>query len=185
MFVPLKRAMEQPESMSTFTLETEIEASKDEVWALLADFGGIHKYMSRIIHARLLTDESEGIGVTRHCDLEGKPGKNFMVERVTAWDEGKLLRFSIDKSNAPMSAANVSWRLTSTGSGTRLMADFEYQPKFGPLGWVMDKMMMRRMMKANLTGGLSEIKAVLESGQFEVTDSAVGPAPTVVAGEEA
>lgn len=158
--------------MSAFTINITINAPAKDVWAVLSDFGGIHNYMSGIVDVRLLTSEGQDVGAVRHCDLEGKPGKNFMVERVTTWEPGKRLAFAIDRSNAPMAAATVTWDLVDQGAQTELRVNFEYEPKYGPMGWLMDKMMMRRMMRNNLSGGLSEIKEGIEAGHFPVKPAA-------------
>jgi len=50
-------------------------------------------------------------------------------------------------------------RLTPDGSGARLSMALEYTPKFGPLGKVLDLVMLRRMMRKNMCGvvkGLGE-----------------------------
>ena len=69
--------------MSTFATETKINAPVSEVWAALADIGGIYRWNPGVQGSHVTTEQAEGVGACRRCDLGGK---NYLDEKVVKWD---------------------------------------------------------------------------------------------------
>lgn len=153
--------------MSNIKLEFKSPASPEFVWALLSDFAHIDFFNPNLLSSHLMPGSPpRGIGTVRQCNL--KDGKNYIRERVTAWDEGKSYAIDIYEGTMPVKDAYTTLGLEpSMGGGSRLYMDFHYTPKFGPLGFVMDKVMLNRMMRGmliKLLEGLSQ-KAALRDQQ--------------------
>ena len=105
-FAPIEQRFEPSVQTRAVHDAIEIEASAEAVWREIrevppiqpAELDGSFAYrigFPRPIEARL---EGEGVGAVRHATFEG--GVTF-VERVTAWDEGQALGFTIDASAVP------------------------------------------------------------------------------------
>ena len=103
---PIESRAPDPVRTRTVADRIEIVADADAVWAEIrevapirpSELGGSLAYrlgFPRPIEARL---EGEGVGAVRYATFEG--GVTF-VERVTEWDEGRSLAFTIDASAIP------------------------------------------------------------------------------------
>ena len=58
-----------------------IDAAPDEVWAALADFGSLSVWADFVDHSSLLTEQTEGIGMTRRIQM----GRATVVETSTPY----------------------------------------------------------------------------------------------------
>lgn len=72
-------------------VERTVPLPRAELFARLADFGGIGKYMGDAVEK--VETRGEGIGVVRSVTVKGVPGA--MDERLEALVEGRLLSYSI------------------------------------------------------------------------------------------
>ena len=59
--------------MTTLTREVRINAPKEKVWDILADFGNIYLFNPGVPKSYLTSDQQVGVGTTRHCDVAGGP----------------------------------------------------------------------------------------------------------------
>lgn len=144
-------------TMLRFTQQTA--ASSSTVWDLLADFENIDFFNPNLSRSFLLTKDAEiGVGTKRQCDLSD--GKNFIQEEILEWQPGEY--YLIDIYNGTMPVKNAKTKLgviPSAQGGSQVYMEFSYDPKFGPIGKVMDILMMRRMMSGLLqkvVDGLAE-----------------------------
>lgn len=146
--------------MARIQRETLIDAGPEAVWAVLADYGGVDKWMPSVTHAVITTGEA-GVGCERACDIQGM-GK--VHERVLVWDENE--RFVVELAPmGPMKSAQSDWRLTPAGAGTRVTAAMDVTMRFGPIGVLMAKTVAGRQMGKQLEVGLSGLKAYVERGE--------------------
>ena len=153
--------------MSNIKVEFKSPASPESVWDLMSDFANIDFFNPNLASSHLMPGSpAHGIGTVRQCNLID--GKNYIRERVTAWNEGQSYTIDIYEGTMPVKDAHTTLGLEPQADGsTRLYMDFHYQPKFGLAGLLMDKVMLNRMMRGmlmKLLHGLSE-KATLRDGQ--------------------
>lgn len=141
--------------------EIRIAAPLEKVWAVLADLEAVQHYNSGVKHAKYISPMREGVGASRHCDL--KP-KGWVKERIIAWEPQKAVAMELYESQWPL--AFMRWRtaLTPDGAGTRVSQQMEYQVKFGPLGALLDKLVMRRKLDQTLTEVFGSLKRFIETG---------------------
>ena len=117
--------------MSSFEVETTIEAPVDEVWRVLADVGAIDRWNPGVRSSHTTTGQATGLGAARHCVLGGK---NYLKEEVVVWEPGGRLTMRITDTNLPFHAADIRFALWSEGDTTRVSVSPDYRLRYGGLG---------------------------------------------------
>lgn len=139
----------------------KIAAPVEKVWAVLADLEAVQHYNSGVKNSKYISTAREGVGASRHCDL--KP-KGWVKERVIAWEPQKAVAMELYESQWPLKF--MRWRtvLTPDGAGTRVSQQMEYQVKFGLIGTLLDKLVMRRKLDQTLAKLFVSLKQFVETG---------------------
>ena len=142
--------------------DIHIAAPLEKVWAVLADLEAVQHYNSGVKYTRYISAVREGIGASRRCDL--KP-KGWVKERVIAWEPQNALTMELYESQWPLEF--MRWRtvLTPDGAGTRVSQKMDYQVKFGLLGALLDKLVMRRKLDQTLAEVFVGLKRFVETGE--------------------
>lgn len=94
--------------------ELRIARSPAEVWAVLADFGGISRWAPNVDHSCLVTEQGEGLGAVRRIQT----GRNTVLERVVEWEPEHRLGYAIDGLPPVIRSVTNTWQLAGTGSAT-------------------------------------------------------------------
>ncbi len=130
----------------TAKVSMRINLSSSDLWKALSQFDQIHLFHPMVSEASLLSQSNQGVGAKRRCDFYDK---SSLVEEIKEWVEGKSYTVKLSEITAmPIKEADATISLESLYSEITL-ASFEmrFTPKFGPLGWMMGKLMMQPMMK--------------------------------------
>ena len=154
--------------MTTLTREVRINAPKEKVWGILADFGNIYLFNPGVPRPYLTSDQQHGVGTTRPCDLAGGPIQNASVEeRIIAWNEGESMQIEIyaGTKTPPFKKAAASISVREDNGGTLVTGTLAYSLKFGPVGYLMDKLMVASQFDKAWTGVLAGLKHYSEAGQ--------------------
>ena len=146
--------------MTVLHHEVDIAASPEQVWAVLADLPGVRHYNPTVLDSRLISALTEGVGAMRECDL--KP-KGLIKERVFLWEPKTTIGLEVAESDYPLIYMRWRTHLAAHNGGTRMSQDTEYKVKFGPLGQLMDLLMMRRMLNKTLTEIFAGLKQYIET----------------------
>jgi ligand-binding SRPBCC domain-containing protein len=133
--------------MSIVRHDLKATCPPEKVWALLSDLVAVPSYNSQVRAVRLRGGQVQGIGAERECDLAPK-GK--VVERVTVWEDGRALGLEVVESDWPIRHMRWVTRVAPDTGGTRVTQELDYQVKFGPLGWALDQLIMKRMLERNV-----------------------------------
>jgi Polyketide cyclase / dehydrase and lipid transport len=133
--------------MTTIRHEIDAPCPPERVWALLADLEAVQTYNPGVRLATIRGVQRTGVGATRVCEL--KPSGR-VVERVTHWEEGRALGLEVAESDWPIRFMRWVTRVEPKAAGTRISQDLEYQVKFGPVGWLLDRLAMERKLRASL-----------------------------------
>ena len=137
-----------------FEVYETIEAPVVRVWEALADIGSISRWNPGVSDSRLLTDTDTGVGSARHCDLGGR---NYLRESVFEFVPHERLTMRVDETNLPFATIDIRFRLVDRDGRTDLTVSPIYRMKYGVLGFIADRLLVRRMytkgMQA-LAGGL-------------------------------
>lgn len=135
--------------MTTIDHEIHAACSPERVWALLADLEAVQRYNPGVRSAAIEGSQRSGIGAMRSCDLVPK---GRVVERVTHWEDGRALGLEVAESDWPIHFMRWVTRLEPASNGTRITQRLEYQVKLGPIGWLLDRLVMKRKLTSTLDG---------------------------------
>ena len=148
--------------MTVLENSIRIKASPDSVWSVLGKLDALHEYDPGVTKASILEGASVGVGAARQCDLA--PGGWFR-ERVTAWRPAKSVSFELFECTLPVKSLRHTYTLDQEGDETVVHQRMEYELKFGPVGRVMDALLVRKKWNAGIRGFFDGLKAYVESGR--------------------
>lgn len=100
-----------------------IDASRDQVWTVLADIGAISNWASPVLSSEV--DGEPGEGATRHCTLADGAR---IDERFVAWEEQELQRYEAT-GDVPAVAIVSEWCLDEGPDGQTVAT---YRASFDP-----------------------------------------------------
>lgn len=148
------------------TTSRSINASKEVVWAVLDDFGGISAWNSGVQNSFTTGDESQntGLGAERRCELGGK---KIVDERITAYTEGESMTVDVwNVEGLPLKSSLVAFTVAATGSTTsEVKLDAQAVPKLpGFLVKLMGPLLSKSVAK-QFAGLLDELATEAEKRQ--------------------
>lgn len=146
--------------MSSFNEHITIHAPRAAVWGALADIGAIHTWNPGVRDSRRTSEQAEGVGAMRSCDLGGR---NYLHEAVTAWEPPERLTMTITETNLPFARADIHFKLIEQGDQTLVTVAPDYALKFGPLGRLLDRFFVRSTYAKGMRGLLRGLKDHVES----------------------
>jgi carbon monoxide dehydrogenase subunit G len=149
--------------MTRFSYEIWIDAPRETVWAKIADLGAIQEYHPGVSRSYYTSEEREGIGASRHCDLLPF---GEVEERIVEWRSGDSYTFEIygSKKLPPFVDAGGRFEVSQDGDGTTVRFEIEYDLKFGPFGQLLDRLMVRSQFRKVPRAVLRGLKRRLEDG---------------------
>lgn len=150
--------------MSVITVSHEVASPVSQVWAVLSDWGGVHRFSAGVESSPINAGSpSRGVGAERTCHLYDG---NHIQERVTESIEEQKLSLEVFDTSMPIKTAAASFALVPLKSGgTRVTMTMDYVVKYGPLGAIMDAVMMRRMMTGSLNRLLASLAHHVHTGE--------------------
>jgi hypothetical protein len=85
-----------------------------------------------------------------------------------------MMEVDITQGSIPLSCARAVVELTSTGPhSTEVQFTINYEPMFGPLGWMMDKLMMKKNFNSVLGKVLEGLDPHVRTGALIGRDAVV------------
>jgi carbon monoxide dehydrogenase subunit G len=150
--------------MHSVNVTREMNSDAATVWRYIDDFGSVYKYHPGVESSEILGNRETGLGAQRQCEFYDGTS---LKEKITHYDEGRSYTLELSDYAMPLKSAVAHMEVTPTGTDkSRLSITLEFEPKFGPIGWLMGKLLMRPMLtKAlkELTKGLDDH---IRTGQF-------------------
>ncbi|MEM6428867.1 MAG: SRPBCC family protein [Deinococcota bacterium] len=143
-----------------------INASKEAVWHVLADFGNVATFNPNLKNSYSTSAQAGGVGATRVCHL--KP-MGEVEERITAWREAEYLQvYTLGTKGMPSFKHFVGeFKLEQVGSQshpqTQVMMTFRYELS-GLLGGLINQVMMKRQFQILSPKVLQGLKHYVETG---------------------
>jgi uncharacterized protein YndB with AHSA1/START domain len=133
--------------MRTINLNKKIDAPRQVIWDILADFANIAVWNRGIKESHSTSDAANGVGASRHCDL-GPAGE--LDETIREWEPNERMAVSIDAATkAPIKGARGTFLLTGDDAGPIDVAlQFDYSPKGGPIGNLFGKVLDKQFTKS-------------------------------------
>lgn len=141
-----------------------LAAPRSIVWATLADLEGVNVWNPSIDGAECVTDKREGVGARRRCRMAPS---GWMTETVTEWEPGRVIAFAVEEAS-PLRSAVGRFVLDDADlvhghpGGTRLEASFDYEVRFGPLGPVIDRLIVHRQLATSWQAALGGLRIHVE-----------------------
>jgi len=129
--------------MTALRHDIRANCSPKQVWALLGDLEAVQRYNPTVRSASIQGTQRSGVGTMRSCELVSK---GRVVERVTHWEDGRAVGLEVAESDWPIHFMRWVTRVEPDGDATRITQELEYKVKFGPLGWLLDKLVMKRKL---------------------------------------
>lgn len=127
------------------------------IWRYLDDFGSVYKYHPGVKSSEILGNKKTGLGARRQCNFYDGTS---LKEKITHYDEGRSYSFELSDFSLPLKSATAHFVLIPRGpNSASLSVTLKFKPKFGPIGWLMGKLLMKPMLtKAlkELTKGLDD-----------------------------
>lgn len=155
--------------MSTLNFDITVNANKDQSWKILADFAGISVFNPSVPKSYAINGSSHtGLGAERRCELNDD-GSNYVEERIVRFVDGKEYDVDIYGGTQlpPLNNFLVTLGVESISANqTRIYAKASYQPKFGPLGIVMNMVMIKPFLTKAFNGILLGFKHHVETGSL-------------------
>lgn len=141
-----------------------LSAPPSKVWAVLEDFGGVANWSAGVEASPIIAGTPErGLGAERNCQLYDG---NHINERLTELVPEKRLAIEVTDTSMPMKSAAGRFELVATpGGGTQVTMTMDYVVKFGPIGQLMDVLMLKRSMTASLNNLLAALDEHVETGK--------------------
>ncbi len=149
--------------MHHITVTRGFNSSTDTVWNILDNFGGVYAYNPAVESSEVIGKKLTGLGAQRVCRFyDGSSLKETIIEYLPK--EG--YSFKLSDFALPLKTATSHFRLTPLSADTsELSITFEFQPKFGPLGWLMAKLLMRPVLTKALAGVANGLDDYLSTGR--------------------
>lgn len=162
--------------MTTIRHELRAACAPERVWRLLADLEAVAHYNPGVRAARIEGPRRLGVGAERSCELHPK---GRVLERVTHWQEdshaantdslagarppGFALGLEVVESDWPIRSMRWVTRVEAADGGSVIRQELEYAPKFGWLGWLLDRLVLRRTLTRSLDRVLASLIASAEA----------------------
>ncbi len=150
--------------MHSITVKREMNENVEAVWKVLDDYGTVYKYNPGVESSEILSEEKTGLGARRVCHFyDGSSLKETIIKYVP--NQG--YSFMLSDFSLPLKRATTHFQLAPQQKDTCLLSvTIEFEPKFGPLGWLMAKLLMRPMLTKALHGLTKGLDDYMTSGQL-------------------
>lgn len=153
--------------MTQVNASINIDAPKEKVWTILADFGNIAVFNPNLRSSHSTSVENSGVGATRHCDLAPM---GAIEERILEWKEGTEMLVAIygGERMPPLDFDHTTARLNVQALGanhSRVAMTFSYRVKGGLLGAFMNQFMIKPQFRKATPNVLKGLKYYAEHGK--------------------
>lgn len=150
--------------MHTVSASRTIEASLADVWAVLDDFGGVSRYNPSVKASGIVNGPDTGRGATRECVFYDG---GRIEEKITDYEfeSGYTVDF-VDVGDMPLKQNQVTISVEEhSESETTVTMTATFKPKFGPLGYLMAKVMMESKFRETFEEVLEGLESHIRTGQ--------------------
>lgn len=149
--------------MPTLTDTIFIDDSRERVWETIADLGGIQSFHPGVSRSYYLTDQKEGLGASRRCELIPL---GTVDETAVDWHQGEGFTLTITPGPKapPFKYATGRMWIEERETGTLVGLEIDYQLRFGPLGRVLDRLLVAPQLKKVVPRVLKGLKRFQEDG---------------------
>ncbi len=149
--------------MNQLSTTATVRAPLAQVWATLADVGTIADWHLGIEQSPVLSDNRHGLGAVRR--MEFYDGSSAL-EEVTSLEEGRSLTVTMSEHSMPLSHGAATFAVQADGDDRTLVTmTLDYGMKYGPVGWLMNALMLRPILRKLFASVLSGLDHHLVTGE--------------------
>jgi hypothetical protein len=166
-------AMTPGKSLTETTVEVEINASIEKVWAEFANIGNIYLSSPTVAKSNLSSEKQYGIGATRHMEMSKMIKKGAELdERVIAWEEGNYMKMEVYKiyKVSGIKTMGGDFKLIEKNGKTILRSTLNYSMVNGMWG-LMNNMMGRKKFAKVWKSVIAGYKYHIETGKQVTEDT--------------
>lgn len=146
--------------MLSISRTTEIDASVEQVWDILSELDRVDEWSSSVESAHYHTATDKGVGLGRTCEVKGF---GILVEEAIEWKEYETFTLSIEGMPPFVRRATGSWKLERIAPHvTRAHTTISIETRFGPVGKLMEVVMMKPQLGKTIEILQAEFKAHVE-----------------------
>ncbi len=158
--------------MHEIMVTREIPTSKERIWKVLDDFGAISTYHPQVERSPITNGVTSGKGARRTCHFQGGGSCD---EEITAYRPGTGYTFAVSNFVAfPVARAVADFDISQVAhGGSRVTFRMRFIPKFGPMGWVMAKLMMKAQFRKIMGQILKGLEDQVLAGQVVQPDGSL------------
>lgn len=158
--------------MHEIMVTREIPTSKERIWKVLDDFGAISTYHPQVERSPITNGVTSGKGARRTCYFQGGGSCD---EEITAYRPGTGYTFAVSNFvSFPVARAVADFDISQVAHGTsRVTFRMRFIPKFGPMGWVMAKLMMKAQFRKIMGQILKGLEDQVLAGQVVQPDGSL------------
>ncbi len=150
--------------MQSIEIVKQLSFDADSVWQKWDDISGIYKFHPLIKSSPISGEKQNGLGTKRICYFNDG---NELIEKVIKYNaEQRSMSLSIEADFMPIKNASADILVTSIGD-TKTQVEFtmNFDAKFGVLGLILAKLVMKPKMKGMLNQLLDGLDSHLASGE--------------------
>jgi uncharacterized protein YndB with AHSA1/START domain len=163
--------------VSELTKRIAICAPTDKVWEVIADFENVASWAPTIVDSRSTTEVKSGVGARRV--LDHKSGQ-VVEEVIVEWNEGHSFIYQIPNGFWPVKSLREVWSVEPSPEGSVVVVTMDFEMQLGPLGAIMDLLILRWLMDRELALGLAGLKHHVETGEVVTSETAGLPVAAVM-----
>jgi uncharacterized protein YndB with AHSA1/START domain len=147
--------------MPTISESIYVEVPRERVWAFITDVKRCPEWLHFVLEILDISEGPVGEGTVYRERAKAGP-----VESVSEW---RIIEFQppARQTHAGRMPEGEAWlriRLETEGTGTRWNHEMSFQmlPKLRPLGWLLEKLIVKRKMRSDFRRALQSAKEILE-----------------------
>lgn len=145
---------------TTLRHQIRIAAPPHAVWDVLSDLVAVERYNPMVASATIVSDDQEGVGAVRHCEL--KP-RGWIEERVWDWSPERAIAFEVSASQWPIVFMKWKTELEPDRGATIVSQEMTYEMQFGFFGALLNFVVMRRKLDRSVQSILENLRRHIEA----------------------
>lgn len=150
--------------MHKVVVQRQIEVPLAQAWRILDDFGGVYRYHPIVEKSPIDNGIGSGLGAERICHFDNG---DQIKERVVEYESGQEYTVDIiDPGKFPIKTARGRLSLDSIDEDrSRVTFEMSFEPKYGPLGWLMGATVMQTQFRKILGQVLEGLETHAKTGE--------------------
>ena len=151
--------------MHKVVVEREMNVTPERAWELLDDFGSVYRYHPIVEKSPIDNGVASGLGAERVCHFDNG---DQIKERITDYSAGKEFTVEIvDPGKFPLKTAEARLALSPIERDrSRVSFEMAFEPKYGPIGWVMGATVMQSQFRKILSSVLEGFETHATTGEI-------------------